>query len=418
MSRPNRGAIESRWIALALVSMAMGWAGCPPTTVDPCLTQVSSDGFGSARNRYAWAMRTFGDHLYVGTMNSITADEGPGETSLVRDGSGRELTSDGTEIWRYDGSAWSRVVTAGFGDIGNNGTRNLVVLDDVLYAGTVNPTTGAEVWRSADGASWSQINEDGFGSSANESIRGMAAWRDQLWVGTLNEQGAEVWSYGGAGWTRAAASGVDDPMNDAAAVLYPHLDRLYLGTWNDAGARIYRFDGATWTPLVGGTATTPAGFGDPNTAGILSIVEFQGALYASTRNFKSGFSVWRSLDEGDTWQAVATKGINDARQPYGWVMQVHDGQLFLGTWVQGLGPNMYQLGGQMYRTADGTTWIEEVGTVGTLAPPGIGDNLNYGIRTLESFQGNLHIGTAQCFFCSFPVTGLEVWERDGATCPG
>lgn len=418
---PSRGRSRfSTWVAVLLAPLA-ALTACPPTTVDPCLTQVNTDGFGDPHNRYAWAMAEFGPDLYVGTLNTISADEQPAATPGERDsgdGSGAvSVESDGTEIWRYDGDGWTRVVTGGFGDLHNDGTRALAAFDGALYAGTGNPVTGAEVWRSEDGVSWAQVNDDGFGTPANDSVRGLTVWRGELWAGTVSSAGAEVWAYDGVAWRRAAEDGIDDPRNDAVAVLYPYLDRLYAGTWNDDGARLYRFDGSSWEALVGGAATTPAGFGDPDNTGVFSIVSFHDALYASTRNFADGFSVWRSFDEGATWQAVATQGINDARQPYGWTMRVHDDQLFLGTWIQGLGPNRYQLGGQLYRTGDGSSWVEEVGTVGSLAPPGIGDDLNYGVRTLASFQGNLHIGTAQCFFCSFPVTGAEVWRRDGATCP-
>ena len=81
------------------------------------------------------------------------------------------------------------------------------------------------------------------------------------------------------------------------------------------------------------------------------------------------------------------------------------------------GDDAFRVGGRLYRSHDGSTWVEEVGPFGSLAPPGFDDDLNHGLRTLESYQGALFVGTAQCFFCDFAVTGAEVWRRD-ASCPG
>ncbi|MFN7955598.1 MAG: hypothetical protein U0610_28035 [bacterium] len=413
----TRGRVLGRSLVTALASAVWILAGCPPTDVDPCLHQVSSDGFGDAKNRYAWSMKEFASTLYVGTLNTIDASATPdGEPLATAPGDPRDAT-EGTQIWRFDGTAWTNVVSAGFGDLGNEGARNLEVFRGALYAGTLNVTTGAEVWQSDDGLAWTQVNPDGFGNPANTSVRGMTVWRDRLWVGTVNQQGAEVWSYDGTTWTNAAAGGIGDPTNDTVADLFAFEDRLYAGTWNEGGAQLHRFDGTSWEQLVGPTAALGPGFGDAANTGIFTILDFHGALYVSTRNFVEGFSVWRSADLGATWQRVVANGFSDPRQRYGWRMHVHDGQLYLGTWVSTTGSDAFRVGGRLYRTSDGTSWVQEVGPFGTLAPPGIGDDLNYGIRTFESFQGSLHIGTAQCFFCDFPVTGLEVWRRD-SSCPG
>lgn len=40
------------------------------------------------------------------------------------------------------------------------------------------------------------------------------------------------------------------------------------------------------------------------------------------------------------------------------------------------------------------------------------------LRSFESFRDQLFVGTAQCFFCTFPITGGEVWRRDAAACGG
>jgi hypothetical protein len=409
--------VARRWVVhtFALAWAACAHLGCPPGSVDPCLSQVSTDGFGNADNRYAWSMTPFGSALFVGTLETLTS--GGGDAELDRGSAARAAMGEGAEIFRYDGSSWARVVAGGFGDVANEGVRNLVVSGGAIHAGTLNATTGGEVWRSADGVEWTQINADGFGDPANSSVRGMTEWRGQLWVGTVNSLGAQLWRHDGATWTQIARDGLTGPDNDAFADLLVWRDHLYVGTWNDEhGAEIHRFDGTTWEALVGGTASVPAGFGDPNDTGIFSLVEFEGAIYASTRNFITGFSVWRSFDDGASWQRVVDDGFSDPRQRYGWRLHVHQGQLFLGTWVMTTGDDAFRVGGRLYRSRDGATWVEEVGPFGSLAPPGFADDLNYGLRSLATYQDALFVGTAQCFFCDFPVTGAEVWRRD-ASCP-
>ncbi len=415
MRERSRRALCVVWVALALASAALTARG-----EEPCFTQINADGFGNPKNTYAWSMKAFRDHLYVGTLNKAAVG---GIADLELDGGGlrpaarRDVT--GAQLWRYDGSVWTQVVPDGFGSKNNEGIRNLAVYGDALYAGTLNPLGGAEVWRSTDGSQWVRVGKNGLGNILNSSIRGMVAWRDKLWVGTVNQLGGELHSFDGSTWTKVAKRGIDEARNDTLADLRVHGDDLFVATWNGQGARLYRFDGVTWTSLVGGSAATAAGFGDPENTGILSLASFRGALYASTRNFDTGFSVWRTMDAGATWQQVVANGFGDARQRYGWKLFVFGDELYLGTFVSGdSGPDQYTLGGRLYRTADGTTWSEEVGPAGIFAPAGFGDGRNYGVRSMESYFGELHLGTAQCFFCTFPVTGAEIWHRDPAGCGG
>ena len=61
-----------------------------------------------------------------------------------------------------------------------------------LYAGTVNNTTGAEVWE-YDGTIWTQVNTDGFGDVKSHSVC-MAVYKGSLFVGTDHgTAGTEVW---------------------------------------------------------------------------------------------------------------------------------------------------------------------------------------------------------------------------------
>ena len=396
--------------------------GAAPGGLIHDLEQVNEDGFGGHDNRYAFSMKAFGDHLYVGTLNSTLGLPFEDWAGAARNRSAIDLpeipdfarfVSEGAELWRYDGQSWEQVAERGFGDVGNVGIRNMAVFDGRLYAGTLNPDTGCEVWRSRDGRRWEQFGRDGFFNPLNTSVRGMTVWRKRLYVGVSSPIGGQVYSTAGALWLPHALPGFGDPWNFSVSTLLGHRSELYAGTWNPKGCQVYRNDGVRWHQVVGPEADTPAGFGDPLSAGIMSMVEFRGALYVGTANFVSGFTVFRTEDRGRSWQRVGRSGFGDFRAKYAWDMEVHEGELYLGTFVMGL-IDPFHHGASLYRTADGTRWVREVGLLGTLSPPGFLDRNNYGFRSLEPFQGDLHIGTAQCFFCLLPVGGTELWRRDSS----
>jgi hypothetical protein len=400
------------------------------------LTQVNADGFGNHNNRYAWGMKTFDDHLYVGTLNttiglpfehwpfdlppecwlsSLAAAEGfpdiPGIPDIPEIPDFTRFFSEGAELWRYNGSTWEQVADRGFGDVGNAGIRTMETYHGRLYAGTFNTDTGCEIWRSRDGVNWKQFGSDGLLNPLNISVRGMAVWGDRLYIGISSPVGGQVYSTGGRVWLPHALPGFGDFKNFSVSELVGHKNRLFAGTWNPTGCQIYRYDGLLWKQVVGPEAATPAGFGDRYNVGVMSMIEFQGSLYAGTSNFLTGFTIWRSDDVGASWEKVGRSGFGDFRAKYAWDMEIHDDQLFVGTFVMGL-MAPFRHGAALYRTGDGQRWVREVGVLGRLALPGFGDINNYGIRSLEPFGDNLYMGTAQCFFCPLPVGGTEIWRRD------
>lgn len=381
-----------------------------------CWTQVNADGFGDSANRWAWSMKAFGDHLYVGTLDRGTGAPGD-DPDVGAPRASNESATTGAQVWRYDGDAWQRVVGDGFGNRFNLGIRNFVVYGGALLAATHNPATGAELWRTSDGVTWKRLGEPGLGNPANLSVRGFVVWRKKLWIGTSNARGAELWTYDGASWSRMAAKGLDDVGNHTFGEIAPLGDQLFIAAWNGRGARIYRFDGSTLAPVVGGAAATRAGFGDSGNIEILSMTAFRGALYASTGNPRNGFAVWRSRDLGASWQSVVQNGHDDPARGYGWRLHEHGDQLYLGTYVAAdSDATAAKQGAVLYRTKDGITWVEEVGPRGKLAPAGFGDARNLGIRGLETFFDDLYVGTAQCYGCATSPTGAEIWHRAPEPC--
>ncbi len=62
--------------AILAAALALPLAIAPPALAQQegglisHLEQVNEDGFGNHNNRYAWSMKSFGDHLFVGTLNT------------------------------------------------------------------------------------------------------------------------------------------------------------------------------------------------------------------------------------------------------------------------------------------------------------------------------------------------------------
>lgn len=205
----------------------------------------SINGFGSGTaNEDITALKPFtGDnYLYAATAGTRTARG---------------------QIWRtFNVSVWTAALDAATlnANFSANtfGVSSLEEFNGYLYAGTINPVTGAQLWRTqtpATAASWTQVYS-GDGSNTGSKDTGRFALATSTEVLSLN-----------------AISGT-----------------LYAGVSNPStGAGVYRStDGVTWT------SAAAAGFGDVNTQSIGGFVGLGGYTYASTRNDVTPGAVYRS----------------------------------------------------------------------------------------------------------------------------
>ena len=109
----------------------------------------------------------------------------------------------GVVIWRYNSETdtWENVVGGGFGDPNNTSISSMVVVGEYIYAGTVNPVTGAEIWRNrghGEAGGWEQVNLDGFGDLHNSEAATLTGAGRYLYVGTRNATSGAVAVAGGA----------------------------------------------------------------------------------------------------------------------------------------------------------------------------------------------------------------------------
>ena len=251
-------------------------------------------------NDYPWSMAYFepdgkadGGHIYVGTGNGID--------QLVMDRFGLldgESPLRPPEIRRYrpdqGAKSWERVfdyreVDEGpeFGATGfrcMQAYRNQSDGVNYLYASTFG--SAPSVLRSATGepGSWEQF----WSSGSNGSIRWLTIHNGLLYIAISNDL-------------------VEEPTP----------------------GQIWASDGETVWPVMQG------GFGNPLNRAIMTMVSFNGWLYAATANAVEGFELWRL--EGPDKQAdpilVADAGITDSRNEAASTLCVFNDRLYLGTMI-------------------------------------------------------------------------------------
>jgi outer membrane protein assembly factor BamB len=201
-------------------------------------TQVNFDGFLDPFNSDVVSMAVYNGALYAGTENGYFYP-------LFRVGTG-------TEIWKTTGGDppaalfnWTQVNRDGFARTGRSNVRNenttlLISHDGFLYAGTINETTGAELWR-YDGARWDQVFFDPFHSRNTQAVtyHSGAVFEGDLYICTTNPfTGGEVWRWNGTLWSRVNVAGFGDRQGIAVApVVYG--GRLIVAGDGPQGAKLY-----------------------------------------------------------------------------------------------------------------------------------------------------------------------------------
>lgn len=292
---------------------------------------------------------------------------------------------------------WTQVNADGFGDANNVGTTPTAVFEGVLYAGTVNFVTGAEVWRSSDSENWTQVNENGFGDSTNAGACTQMVFNNMLYVGTWKlEGGGELWrTSDGETWTQVNEDGFGDSNNLWAYPSAVFDGYMYVGTENFVtGGEIWRSsDGVTWTQV------NENGFGDPDNVWAEGIGVFDGSLYVGTRNDQNGGAVWRSSD-GVTWAQVSEDGFGDSGNTGVYPLWICMGYLYAGT-------DNYETGTEVWRTSDGETWIRA-------NEDGFGNPANYAIGGSGQSTGR-DCATLNVKGTWNDATGGELWKYVGGT---
>jgi len=229
------------------------------------------------------------------------------------------LSSDGTgnELWKYDGTSATRVA-----DIWNGADSStpgsLIVLNNVLYfSANSNDGTGHELWK-YDGTSATRA-ADILAGAGNSAPAYPAVYNGALYLQADGGDGAghELWRYDGTTATRVAdiwnGSGNSNP-----SYLAVFNNALYFGAnGNDgAGHELWKYDGTTATRV----ADIWSGTGDSNPS---YLTVYNGALYFSA-NDSSGAKLWK-YDGASATRVPETNGISASNPAF---LTVHKNAIY------------------------------------------------------------------------------------------
>lgn len=300
-------------------------------------TQAATGGLGDPTNVGILRLFEFGGQLYAGVDNWDQAANRSAGAQLLRSA---------------NGTAWTPVMTGGFGRIDNGGIFAIDAFSGTLYAGTYSYTSthGAELWRSATGnpGEWQQVAPNGFGTANNRGIWSLATYNGHFYAGTRNTQsGPEIWrSPDGLNWNKIATGGFGASSLTMVYALEPFNGYLYAGVHsnpsvNTTDAILWRCqtcDGSDWQ------AVTPLRFGSSNNRAVESLIVYNRMLYAFTVNAITGMEVWRTSD-GASWAQVGFAGMGDANNAYPLydnATVIHNGNLYVGVWNNYNGGKIWQ----------------------------------------------------------------------------
>ncbi len=318
--------------------------------------QIGADGLGNPNNQ-AIRLVTFKNKLYAGTPNFNegleiwVSSDGRKFTQMISKGFGDKDNMDcsftvymdrlivstfnvrkGMEIWVLeDGDRFERVVQGGLGDSGNTGpayylhpgghlASQIITFKGLLYVGTINPTSGGEIWRTSDELRWERVADNGLTSPSYPELIPAIVFRDQLYVIATNRISSDT--YGGIqvfrssdakNWERVVEDGFGfGARNNIAGTLYEFDGALYLITNNQdrrvlthppvetsppKGFQLWTSrDGKSWTQVI------EPGFNNDNNI-VASMLAHDGSLYIGTENYRDGSELWRSKDSRN-WEMI------------------------------------------------------------------------------------------------------------------
>jgi len=163
---------------------------------------------------------------------------------------------EAAELWNYDGTTWTYLSDAPFGNSG--GVGELLVHDDKLWIGITNDVSRDTSFGlyTYDGTSfddtvapdlttytaWDGIQYDlGAIGSNNLGVSTMISYNGQLWVGTANFiDGFSLFVTDGSGgdWELVTADGFGDDRNTYAWQMLEFEGRFLIGTFNSGFLRL------------------------------------------------------------------------------------------------------------------------------------------------------------------------------------
>jgi hypothetical protein len=328
-------------------------------------------------------------------------------------------TGPGPLLLRTDnGSAFEQIGMIGFAATKYSTFRPLLEFKGKLFTaptgrtGSANTAGAAIVLESKDPLTdpWREVNEENFGDPHNETVFEMVVFNNRLYAGTMNPEGFQLWRTDAEGeppytWTRVLTRGAwRGANNEGVGSLCVFNGSLYVGSVISNGGydrrhcigpaaveilRVHPDD--SWDLVMGEPRMTPEGakfplsgmgpgFDKGFNAYLWRMCEHDGWLYAGT-------FAWSSLllyAPRDKWPEHVKRLMDPDRT-----------NLILD-----------KLGGfDLWRTRDGAVWFP-------VTRNGFANPFNWGVRTMQSTKHGLFVGTANPFGPDIAVERAAGWKYE------
>jgi len=439
---------------------------------------VADSGFGDGANSYAHSMAWFEGCLYVGSTRATFAmmramislpDLEPWPILAADDVYDADRRA---QINRFDPKTgvWTRVYQAPWVPSRARrpvpryvGFRGMAVFQSprdqkpCLYVSTWAPVQAEppDILRCEDGTNFDSVPRPPWDKSVR-SFRTLQTFKGRVHTsptgsnagqGSRESVGSEATIYSAADlhsgdWKAASPEGFGSKQNLTVFEMAEFNGHLYAGTVNAVGGcELWKTDGAGGVPYQWKRVLARGGDRGPFNEVVVSLQEFNGALYVGTGIINGGYH--RELQVGpaaaeiirvwpdDSWDLIVghprtteqglkvplsgySPGFDNLFNGYIWRMSVHDGWLYAGTfnWINmmpylplhkfpedvltlirrwGAEELVRNFGGcNLWRTQNGTTWE-------CTTRSGFQNKYNWGIRTMASTPYGLFVGTANVF---------------------
>jgi hypothetical protein len=198
------------------------------------------------------------------------------------------------EVWKYNGTSWSKVggdgLNSSWADQTYEQVTALATNGTALYAGLGNSAGDAEVWTcnlATSCATWSKIGGDGVGGITNvyQNITTLTTFGGSLYAGTGTGTAGygDVFKYnGGTSWTQVGGDGLNNgwaaSTYETVASLHSDGTNLYAGLGTTRlDAEVWSYNGTTWAKIGGDSIN---GGWSSNFETVRSMTSVGGSLYA------------------------------------------------------------------------------------------------------------------------------------------
>ena len=221
------------------------------------------------------------------------------------------------EVWRWNGTAWTKIggdgVNSSWADQTFEEVTSLATDGTNVYAGLGNSTGDGEVWR-WNGSSWTKIGGDSlngsWGIGTYESIPALYYFNANLYAGLgTGANDAEVWRWNGSSWTKIGGDSLNSGWTTNFETVYSFADdgtNIYAGIGNSTtDAEVWRWNGSSWTK-IGGDGLNSSW--NTNYESVRSLKYQSGILYAGIGDSITDAEVWRW--NGTNWAQIGGDGLN------------------------------------------------------------------------------------------------------------